>query len=48
MLAPRGRSRYDREARAKRAMRRGVFYIVFLILVLIAIKWPQLILRYLP
>jgi len=29
-------------------MRRGVFYIVFLILVLIAIKWPHLLLRYLP
>lgn len=48
MLTPRGRSRLDREIRAKRAIRRAVFYFVFLILVIIAIAFPGLILRYLP
>ena len=48
MLAGRPRTSEDRELRAKRAMRRGVFYTVFLVLVIIAIKWPHLLLRYLP
>jgi hypothetical protein len=48
MLAPRPRTQAERELRAKRAMRRGVFYIVFLVFVIVMIKWPQLVLRYLP
>jgi hypothetical protein len=48
MLMSKGRGTEDREARAKRAMRRAVFYIVFLIVVVLVIRWPHLILKYLP